>query len=100
MVNFRRDEVHFWPKEVDIIIEGEEKPFDKIEISVVSCKRKLSWILRKIQKDKKDFGLVVLHWSCSLAAVNISKYHLTQTAERKKLFDFSLETPKLKMDSL
>jgi len=81
-------------------LEGREKPFNEVEISVMSCKTKSSWMLRKIQKDKNDFSLVVLHWFCSLAAVNISKYHLTQTVERKKPFDFSLETPKLKMDSL
>lgn len=81
-------------------IDEGEKPSNCVAISVMSCKRKLSWILRKIQKDKNYFSSVVLYCFGSLAAVNISKYHLTQTVERKKPFDFPLEAPKLKMDSL
>lgn len=52
MVSFRRERVNFWPKAVDTSFEGGEKPFNCVEISVVSCKRKLSWILRKFKKIK------------------------------------------------
>jgi len=67
MVHFRRQRVRFWAKAVDMSLEGREKPFNEVEISVMSCKTKSSWMLRKIQKDKNDFGsssLVLQFGSC------------------------------------